>query len=76
MKIKFEKKYVEIGIVSFLVIAASLLFYYFLFHHTTLFSAISNVIRIISPIIYGFIFAFLMTPVLNYIEKKIKENFN
>lgn len=71
MKIKFEKKYVEIGIVSFLVIAASLLFYYFLFHHTTLFSAISNVIRIISPIIYGFIFAFLMTPVLNYIEKKI-----
>ncbi len=71
MKIKFEKKYVEIGIVTFLVIAASLLFYYFLFHHTTLFLAISNVIKIISPIIYGFIFAFLMTPVLNFIEKKI-----
>ncbi len=71
MKIKFEKKYVEIGIISFCVIAASLIVYYFLFHHTTLFAAISNVINIISPIIYGFIFAFLMTPVLNYIEKKI-----
>lgn len=71
MKIKFEKKYVEIGIITFFVIAASLLFYYFLFHHTTLFLAISNVIKIISPIIYGFIFAFLMTPVLNFIEKKI-----
>ncbi len=71
MKIKFEKKYVEIGIISFCVIAASLIVYYFLFHHTTLFAAVSNVIKIISPVIYGFIFAFLMTPVLNYIEKKI-----
>ncbi len=71
MKIKFEKKYVEIGIISFCVIAASLIVYYFLFHHTTLFAAISNVINIISPIMYGFILAFLMTPVLNFIEKKI-----
>lgn len=71
MKIKFEKKYVEIGIVTFLVIAASLVFYYFLFHHTTLFQAISNVLQIISPVVYGFILAFLMTPVLNFIERKI-----
>ena len=71
MKIKFEKKYVEIGIITFLVIAASLIFYYFLFHHTTLFQAISNVFKTISPVIYGFIFAFLMTPVLNFIEGKI-----
>ena len=71
MKIKFEKKYVEIGIISFLVIAASLVFYYFLFHHTTLFQAISNILKIISPVIYGFILAFLMTPVLNFIEKRI-----
>ncbi len=71
MKIKFEKKYVEIGIISFCVIAASLIVYYFLFHHTTLFAAVSKVIKIISPVIYGFIFAFLLTPVLNYIEKKI-----
>lgn len=71
MKIKFEKKYVEIGIISFLVIAASLIFYYFLFHHTTLFQAISNVYKIISPVIYGFILAFLMTPVLNFIERRI-----
>ena len=71
MKIKFEKKYVEIGIVSFCVIAASLLVYYLLFNHTTLFANISKVIKIISPVIYGFIFAFLMTPILNFIEKKM-----
>ena len=71
MKFKFEKKYVEIGIVTFLVIAASLVFYYFLFHHTTLIESISNIFRILSPIVYGFIFAFLITPVLNFIERKI-----
>ncbi len=71
MKIKFEKKYLEIGIITFLVIAASLLFYYLLFHHTALTLAFSKVIKIISPVIYGFILAFLMTPVLNFIEKKI-----
>lgn len=71
MKIKFEKKYIEIGVISFCVIAASLLVYYLLFNHTTLFAAVSNIINIISPVIYGFIFAFLMTPILNYVEKKI-----
>ena len=71
MKIKFEKKYLEIGIISFLVIAASLMFYYFLFHYTTFLGALSKVFKIISPVIYGFILAFLMTPVFNYIEKKI-----
>lgn len=71
MKFKFEKKYVEIGIVTFLVVASSLLFYYLLFHHTTLFAAISNIFTIISPVIYGFVLAFLMTPILNFVENKI-----
>lgn len=71
MKIKFEKKYLEIGIISFLVIAASLMFYYFLFHYTTFLGALSKIFKIISPVIYGFILAFLMTPVFNYVEKKI-----
>ena len=71
MKFKFEKKYVEIGIVTFFVVAASLVFYYFLFHHTTLIQAVSKIFKILSPVIYGFIFAFLMTPVLNFIERKI-----
>lgn len=71
MKFKFKKKYVQIGIISFCVIAASLLVYYFLFNHVAFSKALSNVFNILSPVIYGFIFAFLMTPILNFIEKKI-----
>lgn len=71
MKIKFEKKYVEIGIISFLVIAASILLYYFLFNHTALFTAVGKVFTVISPVIYGFVLAFLMTPILNFFENKV-----
>ena len=71
MKFKFKKKYVQIGIISFCVIAASLFVYYLLFNHTAFSESFSNVINIISPVIYGFIFAFLMTPILNFVEKKV-----
>lgn len=71
MKIKFDKKHIEIGVITFFVIAASLLFYYFLFHHTAFFGAINQILKIISPIIYGFILAFLMTPIFNFFEKKV-----
>ena len=71
MKLKFKRKYIEIGIMTFLVVAASLVFYYFLFHHTTLFAGFSKVFKIISPVVYGFIFAFLMTPILNFWENKV-----
>lgn len=71
MKIKFEKKHIEIGIISFLVVASSILFYYFLFHHTSLFGALNKIFKIVSPIIYGFILAFLMTPILNFLENRV-----
>ena len=60
MKFKFKKKYVEIGIISFCVIAASLFVYYLLFNHTALEESLAKIVNIISPVIYGFIFAFLI----------------
>ena len=71
MKFKFDKKYLHWGITAFLVIAASILFYYFLFHRSSMFSGISNFIGIAMPIIDGFVLAYLMTPILNKIEKRI-----
>ena len=71
MKFKFDKKYLHWGITAFLVIAASILFYYFLFHRSNLFNGISYLIGIAMPIIDGFVIAYLMTPILNRIEKRI-----
>lgn len=71
MKFKFDKKYLYWGITAFLVIAAGILFYYILFHGSSLSSGFSSFIGISMPIIDGFVLAYLMTPVLNKIEKRI-----
>ena len=71
MKFRFDKKYLYWGITAFLVIAASILFYYVLFHGASLSSGISTFIGIAMPIIDGFVLAYLMTPILNKIEKCI-----
>ena len=71
MKFKFDKKYLHWGLTAFLVIAASILFYYVLFHRSNLSSGISTFVGIAMPIIDGFVLAYLMTPVLNKIEKYI-----
>lgn len=71
MKFKFDKKYLYWGITAFLVIAAGILFYYILFHGASLSSGFSSFIGISMPIIDGFVLAYLMTPVLNKIEKCI-----
>ena len=69
MKFRFDKKYLYWGITAFLVIAASILFYYVLFHGASLSSGISTFVGIAMPIIDGLVLAYLMTPILNKIEK-------
>ncbi len=71
MKFKFEKKYFCWGLTAFLVIVASILFYYILFHRSNLSSGIAKIIGISMPVIDGFVLAYLITPVLNKIEKCI-----
>ena len=71
MKFKFDKKYLYWGLTAFLVIAAGILFYYILFHGASLSSGLRSFIGISMPIIDGFVLAYLMTPVLNKIEKCI-----
>lgn len=71
MKFRFEKKYLYWGITAFLVITASILFYYILFHGSSLSSGFSTFIGIAMPIIDGLVLAYLMTPILNKIEKCI-----
>jgi len=71
MKLKYYKKYLYWGITAFLVIACSILFYYVLFHRSSLTGGIGKIVDISMPIIDGFVLAYLITPVLNKIEKGI-----
>lgn len=71
MKFKFDKKYLFWGITAFLVIAAGIFFYYILFHSSNLSNRIGTFVGIAMPIIDGLVLAYLMTPILNKIEKCI-----
>lgn len=71
MKFNLDKKHLSLGITSFLVIAASICFYYLIFHGERFVSKINEFIVIASPIIYGIVVAYLLTPVVNSLEIKL-----
>lgn len=71
MKTKINKKFIQIGIVAFIVIAFSILFFFLCFQLQSFRDSINNILRICKPIIYGFIIAYLLTPITNTIERKI-----
>lgn len=69
MKIKFNKRYLHIGITAFAVVAASICFYYLVFHGDRFSAQVNAFFKVISPVMYGIIFAYLMTPLVNGIER-------
>ena len=71
MKINIDKKHISLGITSFLVVASSICFYYLLFHGDRVLGKINAILVIASPVIYGIILAYLLTPIVNTIEKKL-----
>lgn len=68
MKFRWDNRYLHWGVTAFLVIAASMLFYYGIFHMRTLITGIKTFMGIMAPIIYGIAIAFMLSPVLNFLE--------
>lgn len=71
MKLNIEKKYLQIGMITFLVIIASMLFYYFLFHFEKVTGSFKALLNTLMPFIDGLVIAYLFSPIVNYIEKNI-----
>lgn len=71
MKIRWNHRYVQLGVTAFLVIAASILFYYGIFHMKSLVTGIKTFFSIMALIIYGAAIAYLLTPIVNFLERKI-----
>ena len=68
MKFNLNNKYFRWGLTAFLVIVASICFYYLMFHASNIKAAVSIAVNLILPIMFGFVIAYLMTPLLNHIE--------
>lgn len=71
MKKMLENKIVQIGITAFSVIAACILFGFCLFHVSYIFNFFKTIVRILMPLIYGLVLAYIMHPLVNLFEHKV-----
>lgn len=71
MKINMNNKYVKWGVTAFGVIAASICFYYLIFHISNILTNLNKLLNIIMPVLIGLIIAYLLTPILNTLEKNV-----
>lgn len=70
MKFSIDKKTLGIGIVALSVIILGVSFIYLLFNENLFISAVQKVISVSKPVIFGFIMAYLMSSIVNFIEEK------
>lgn len=61
----------KLGLTIFIAGALLIIFYQIVAHYTGFKSGLVNLGRIISPFIYGFVMAYLLSPVYNVIVKKV-----
>lgn len=71
MKAKMNNICFRWGLTAFFVIAAGILFYYLVFHASNIKANLGIVTNILMPVVFGFVMAYLLTPVLNFIEYHI-----
>lgn len=72
---KKNKNHIRWGLTAFFVILASLVSYYIIFHLDNFKGILSKLIVILMPVIDGMVIAYLLTPLLNYFERKLIKPF-
>jgi len=70
MKIPWEKKHKTWGITAFLIIAAAIVFFVALDKWGQVWNIVKIVVKSLEPIIYGLIMAYLLNPLMSFIERK------
>ena len=69
-----ENKYFQIGLTAFIVIAAAIVFYFLIFKLGLIYAYLKVFIGFFTPFIIGFIFAYLLNPIVNFFNKKVISN--
>ncbi len=70
MKFRWDKKYLYWGVTALTVICASMLFYFGIFHMDVLIRGFRILSSVMMPVIFGVVIAYLLTPVVNFLEEK------
>ena len=68
---KKENPYLCWGLTAFLVICGVLVFYDVFFQDSMIIIYIKKLIGILAPVSYGFVLAYVLTPVVNWLERRL-----
>ncbi len=71
MKFRPDKKYIWWGITAFLVSVCVILFIFAVFNYPVFATGFSNFIKVLMPVIDGFLIAYLLNPVVMFYEEKL-----
>ena len=66
-----DNKYFQIGLTAFLVIVASTILAFILFNIGAIWKVIKSFIVILTPFIIGFVFAYLLNPIVEFFKEKL-----
>ncbi len=68
MKFKPEKKYIYWGLTAFLVIIACLIVSFIVYNFSSFYKGLSNFASVLTPVINGFLIAYLLSPLMDFFE--------
>lgn len=71
MKFQKNNRYFTIAMYAFGVIAASIILFFILLSPDKVLGGISKLLSVLTPLIIGFVIAFILNPLLNLFEKKV-----
>lgn len=71
MKFKWNKDYLGWGLTAFSVILASTVIIFILVNQKSVAAGIGNLFNSLVPIVYGFIFAYLLCPIVNFFDTRV-----
>lgn len=69
-KVDWNKKYTTIAVYAFLVILLSILCIFFFLNYSDFGGYIKKFFAILSPVLLGILFAYLLNPVVRFFENK------
>lgn len=71
MRDRYNNKYIKWGLTAFGVIAGGILFCYLVFNASEFLGNIKSVLSVGMPVAVGLVIAYLLSPIVNYLEKKV-----
>lgn len=71
MKFQFEEKQKKWGLTAFLVIVASIVVFFVIYRFDVFSQLLSVGMAILTPFIYGMVFAYLLCPIYNFITRNM-----